>query len=126
MARRKTAHMGQLLHSEVWPDFFRGIELATTGTLATVCVLDAQGETRYTRSPARTLRAIHYDAERDVVELGVGGESNCGPALRYFISSPRRIIVEDASLESRVVIEDERGQLTAIALRCEEQVAQTA
>jgi hypothetical protein len=108
--------MGQLLHTEVWPGFFRGIELAGEDRLATVSVLDGEGQPHRVSSPARALRAIRYDADRDVLELGVGGRCSCGPELRYFITSPRRIIVDDSSSESRILIEDGRQALTAIAL----------
>ncbi len=67
-------------------------------------------------SKPRRLRAIRYDAHRDVVELSAGGDGDLAPAVRYFIRSPRRITVEEMPDGSRILIEDGAQGVTEIAI----------
>jgi hypothetical protein len=107
--------MAGFLHSEVWSEFFHQLERCCADSMATVD-FQARGGERQASRKRRRLRAIRYDGGRDVVELSAGGEGDLGPAVRYFIRSPRRITVEEASDGSRILIEDGSHGVTEIAI----------
>ena len=107
--------MAGFLHSEVWSEFFGQLERCCADSMATVD-FQARGGERQPSTKRRRLRAIRYDAGRDVVELSAGGEGDLGPAVRYFIRRPRRITVEEASGGSRILIEDGSQGVTEIAI----------
>jgi hypothetical protein len=102
----------------VWADYFRSIELHHRHVLVTVTPLPDRLDGEDHGAPVgRRLRSIRYDPERDIVELGVGGGAQRGPALRYFIAAPRLILVEPAGDTTEIVIEGAHGERTAIGLR---------
>jgi hypothetical protein len=110
-----------------WVGYLRSIALEPGRMLATVTLLpghgDHDGEGRHNgAAEARPLRSIRYDPANDVLELGVGGHAD-GPALRYFISAPRQIEVEESPEATGIVIQDATGGRTAIALRAVEGTA---
>jgi hypothetical protein len=106
------------LHADRWAEYFRGVPLDRGRVLAIVARDPHSGNLlRVARAATdSTLRAIRYDPDRDVVELGVGGAVGLGPALRYSISAPRRIVVEESPQATRILIEDAAGMRTTIAL----------
>ena len=107
--------MAPFLNSEVWSEFFRQLERSCADAMATV-EFNARGRERQPSSKPRRLRAIRYDAHRDVVELSAGGDGDLAPAVRYFIRSPRRITVEEIPDGSRILIEDGAQGVTEIAI----------
>ncbi len=104
------------LEADVWTNYFQALTRDGGEILATVTLLPEQDTTDASQA-GRRLRAISYDADRDVLELGVGGDTDDSPALRFFISAPRRITVEESRGEKGIVIEDAGGARTAIGLR---------
>jgi hypothetical protein len=115
-AGAKLAGMAGLLNAQVWSEFFGQLDRCCTDALATVQFQTRGEEERNPSKRQRRLRSIRYDGERDVVELSAGGGEDVGPAVRYFIRSPRRITVEEVSAGSRILIEDRAHGVTAIAL----------
>ncbi|HTY96192.1 MAG TPA: hypothetical protein VMB91_04075 [Solirubrobacteraceae bacterium] len=107
--------MAPFLNSEVWSEFFRQLERSCADAMATV-EFNARGRERQPASKPRRLRAIRYDARRDVVELSAGGDVDLAPAVRYFIRSPRRVTVEEIAAGSRILIEDGAQGVTEIAI----------
>jgi hypothetical protein len=107
--------MTGFLNTQVWSDFFGQLDRCCTDALATV-QFHLRGEERNPARRQRRLRSIRYDGDRDVVELSAGGVEDVGPAVRYFIRSPRRITVEEAPAGSRILIEDGARGVTAIAI----------
>ena len=107
-----------LIDSEVWGEFFGALDRCCTDALATVHFQLREQEGNPSRRQRR-LRSIHYDGERDAVELCAGGVDDRGPAVRYFIRSPRRISVEEVFGGSRIMIEDRAHGITAIAIEQE-------
>ncbi|HTQ67888.1 MAG TPA: hypothetical protein VMI13_04295 [Solirubrobacteraceae bacterium] len=107
--------MAGKLNSEVWSEFFHQLQRCCADALATV-QFHTPGEERRRAQRRRPLRAIRYDARRDVVELSAGGEGDLAPAIRYFIRSPRRITVEEVAEGSRILIEDGTQGVTEIAI----------
>ena len=114
-SRATLVGMSGSINAEVWGEFFGLLDRCCTDALATVQFQLREQE----RNPARTqrrLRSIRYDGERDAVELSAGGGEDRGPAVRYFIRSPRRITVEEIPGGSRILIEDRARGVTAIAI----------
>ncbi len=104
-----------LINAEVWGEFFGALDRCCTDALATV-QFQLREQERNPSKRQRRLRSIRYDGERDAIELCAGGGEDRGPAVRYFIRSPRRIAVEAVSGGSRILIEDRAHGVTAIAI----------
>jgi len=104
------------LEAGAWTDYFRDIGRDCGRLIATVTLLpdDRDG---HGAGAGRTLRTIRYDRDRDALELGVGGGAGLGPALRYFIAAPRRIVIAESRGVIGLVIEDSSGDRTAVELR---------
>lgn len=115
-AAAKLVGMAGLLNAQVWSEFFGQLDRCCTDALATVQFQIRGEEERNPSNRRRRLRSIHYDGDRDVVELSAGGGEDLGPAVRYFIRSPRRITVEEVPAGSRIAIEDRAHGVTAIAI----------
>jgi hypothetical protein len=106
------------LQSDKWADYFLAIRCECGPVLAMVSLQpDRSDSQRAGAVVERTLRAIRYDTRRDVLELSAGGAAGRGPALRYFICTPRQILVEEAPGTTGILIEDASGQRTEIGLR---------
>jgi hypothetical protein len=106
------------LRADAWADYFRAIRRECGPVLAIVSLApDRGGADQSGRSVERTLRAIRYDPGRDVLELSVGGVAGRGPALRYFISAPREILVKESPASTVILIEDAGRHRTAVGLR---------
>jgi hypothetical protein len=112
----KLVGMAGLLNAQVWSEFFGQLDRCCTDALATVQFQIRGEEERNASKRQRRLRSIRYDGDRDVVELSAGGKEDLGPAVRYFIRSPRRITVEEVPDGSRILIEDRAHGVTAIAI----------
>jgi hypothetical protein len=106
------------LQTDTWAGYFRAISLERGRLFATV-TLQPRGSTgrRGGVVAERALRSIRYEPSRDVLELGLGGGADSGPALRCFISTPRQIVVEESHDATAIVIDDARAQRTVIGLR---------
>ncbi len=106
------------LHADAWADYFSAVRRECAQVLASVTLrLDSSDRNGASTAVERALRSIRYDPNRDVLELSVGGFADRGPALRYFISVPRQVVVQESPEETVILIEDARGERTAIALR---------
>lgn len=100
-----------------WGRFFESIGAAEDPLLVSVSLLRGSAEDAPAQRPKeRPLRAIRYDSERDVLQLAVGGTVR-RPELRYFISGPRRILVEESVDQQMIVVEDSTQARTAISMR---------
>jgi len=106
------------LQADAWADYFSAVRRECGQVLASVTLrLDSIDRNGASAAVERALRSIRYDPNRDVLELSVGGFADRGPALRYFISVPRQVVVQETPEETVILIEDARGERTAIALR---------
>lgn len=106
------------LHADAWADYFRAVRRECERVFASVTLrLDSIDRNGASAAVERALRSIRYDPNRDVLELSVGGFADRGPALRYFISVPRQVVVHESPEQTLILIEDSRRERTAIALR---------
>lgn len=100
-----------------WGRFFESIGVRRDGPFVTVRLLGDHRNASWSDACAcdRPLRSIAYDAERDVLVVSAGG-TTARPALRYFISRPRRISVEESPQERRIVVDGSDRLRTAISV----------
>lgn len=108
----------QSLVPERWAGFFDRLVASGSSSLVAVGVVrERAAEQR--EGTKRTLRAIGYDADRDVLELASGAldETDAG-VLRYFIHQPLAIAVEDLAQRGElwIVVSDATGVCTRIRL----------
>jgi hypothetical protein len=106
------------LDSDAWMDYFESIAAHDGPLLASVRLLPSRGGPGSPETAPRTqaLRAMRYQRERDVLEVATGGTPT-HPALRYFISGPRRILIEESEAAREIVVEDSTRRRTAISVR---------
>jgi Family of unknown function (DUF5335) len=100
-----------------WRDYFDELSRTLATTRATV-EIDGPNLGAQIQSEGLLLSGISYDDRDDIVIVGV---SPGGPAesLEHFVSSPRRITVEESSdgiLPSTIEIQDAEGQQTLVRL----------
>ncbi len=82
---------------------------------AVLCTVHLTGESSRSQPGMwRALRAIDFDRERDVVVLSVGGGAPSQPALRFFVSAPRRITLAHEDASTAMIIVDGSGVETVI------------
>ena len=105
------------LESDAWMDYFESIGAHEGPLLASVRLLPSRGNpgTRGVIPRAQALRAMRYERERNVLEIATGGTPT-QPALRYFITGPRRILIEESEGAREIVVEDSTRMLTAISV----------
>jgi hypothetical protein len=109
---------GVSLQTGAWAEYFSAIARQRGRVLVTVTRQPrANGRTQASVVTERRLRAIRYDPDGDVLELSLGGVASRSPALRCFISTPRRIVVYHSQDGTSILIEDARGQGTVVVLR---------
>lgn len=120
------------LDVDAWTDYFQSLREPEEQLVATVRLLPRRRgaqrngvQDRDAALKAKTLRAIGYDRERDVLVVGVGGTPE-HPEVRYFISSPRRIVVEESDGGREIVVDDSRSTRTAISVRDASRAAHAA
>ncbi len=115
-ARLRCCEASPQLSAERWPEYFAQLARGEEGVLVTVEVLG--GRERIERAPQRPrdLRAIGYCPRRDVLELAVDGHEAGVPGLRYFISAPRQIHLEQADGRTEILVRDASGARTLIRL----------
>ena len=103
------------LSPESWRDYF--LSVAGRRLVATVQVLtrDFDSEDAEART-CQPLRAIGYDPFEDVLELTIGGQTARAPALRYFVSDPRRITVTESNGARAILVDDASGAQTFIGV----------
>lgn len=108
----------QELSADSWVHYFDGLAAGRDPRLVSVEVLpECPAELRYA-APWR-LRAIGYDAAKDVLEVAVGDRGADGAiVLRHFISDPRTITVEQGGSPwpTAILVEDADGVRTRILL----------
>jgi hypothetical protein len=107
-------------------DYFESIGAHDGPLLASVRLLPSRAnpETRGALPRAQALRAMRYERERDVLEIATGGTPT-NPALRYFITGPRRILIEESEGTREIVVEDSTRRRTAISVRTVARAAST-
>lgn len=99
-----------------WGDYLDTLSLSVAGAPATVQAAPA-GITRPALSAiGRPLRRIGYDRRRDLLELATGGAGTTGPALRCFVSAPRRILATDTRQARSILVIDASGARTLIRI----------
>jgi uncharacterized protein DUF5335 len=105
------------LEQESWSEYFDAIEVNGREVLVTVRLLTRQTDAPCEEMRARwPLRAIAYDSGVDMFELAIGGKLGARPALRYFVSAPRRITVMETMGVKAILIDDASGQQTFVHL----------
>ncbi len=103
-----------------WVDYFSSLQVNCERWLACVELGSptAKEERPDPRSPSRPfgrpLRTIGYDPHADELEIAVGGGVSQRPSLRYFVSSPRAITVEEFDHTRAVLVDDSNGDRTLI------------
>jgi hypothetical protein len=101
------------LGKEGWRAYLDSLVDGASARLAAVTLAQAGplGDCERLRRP---LQAIRYQAQADELEVvvGAGGHS----ALRYFISTPRSILIEELAGAKVLRVADATGQQTAIHL----------
>jgi hypothetical protein len=111
--RSQAARGAGALEAPRWAEYFSSI---ATGEryLASVGLLTGPAQS-FPRTAWRPLRAIVYDAEQDVLEVAVAnGTPNT--SLRFFITAPRKVGVEESGAGRAIVVEDASGERTLIRL----------
>jgi hypothetical protein len=102
------------LNPESWREYFHSI--GSNKVLATVQLLTEERGPEAEGPTCQPLRAIGYDPYQDMLELAVGGETAGGPAVRYFVSDPRRITVTESNGTRAILVDDASGAQTFIGL----------
>jgi hypothetical protein len=99
-------------------DYFESIGAHAGPLLASVRLLPSKGNpvAQGAIPRAQALRAMRYERERDMLEIATGGTPT-QPALRYFITRPRRILIEESEGAREIVVEDSHRRRTAISVR---------
>jgi hypothetical protein len=101
------------LEPHSWEDYFT--VLGSGRFLATVQRLNGGSHADGEMLTCQPLRAIAYDPGKDVIELAVGGKA-AHPALRYFVSEPRKITVTESNGARAILVDDAGGVQTFIGL----------
>ncbi len=114
------------LDSDAWVDYFASIGPHDGPLLASVRLLPGRRDRGARGAIARmdALRAMRYERERDVLQVATGGTPK-QPALRYFITAPRRIVIEESDGAREIVVEDSTRRRTAISVRTAARPAST-
>lgn len=110
------AHTAELSPS-AWTGYFTALACERAGAPTTVQVVAADGGRALFPLLGWSLRACHYDPDRDVLELAVGRAQADRSALRYFVSQPRRILTRDSQAEREILIVDADAVRTLVRLR---------
>lgn len=117
--RRAQSHRGvgtPELKAERWPDCFEEIARSSEGVLVSVEVLGGCGRLDRPLQRPRDLQAIGYCPGRDMLELAAGGSGTGLAGLRYFISAPRQIHLEQSDARADILVQDASGTRTLIRL----------
>jgi hypothetical protein len=106
---------GLKLPTSNWVEYFISIALSRDRWLATVELppLPLNGDDT---EPGRRLHAIGYDPNADELEIRVGGGPRRSSPLRYFISAPRAITIEQFRHGKAILVDDASGVRTLIRL----------
>jgi hypothetical protein len=103
------------LPSSNWVEYFISIALSRDRWLATV-ELPPQPLNADDTEPGRRLHAIGYDPSADELEIRVGGGPRRSSPLRYFISAPRAITIDQFQHGRAILVDDASGVRTLIRL----------
>jgi hypothetical protein len=101
------------LDQEHWREYLASLVTGGAPRLASVTLAQAGQNGRPDRLE-RPLQAIRYQAEADELEVVVGGARDA--ALRFYISTPRSIVVEELDGAKVLRVADARGMQTVIRL----------
>jgi hypothetical protein len=104
----------QLADADRWSRYFDSLTADTNRVIATVQPLGQ--EVSEVNGAQSLLRGITYDVEEDVLEVDLGGPDGGRPALRYFVFSPRAILVAQSHGATLVLVRDGARELTLIRL----------
>jgi hypothetical protein len=108
---RAAAVMSGGLEAARWSEYLESLSLSGDHHGATVVLPAANGSGD---EPARPLHAIRYDADRDEIELAVGIGIGPRAALRYFLSAPRSIHIDELDGAKVLRVQDVNGQVTVV------------
>jgi hypothetical protein len=97
-----------------WARFFDSIAQERDRFLA--AVTHAHNGTVPALELSRPLRGISYNGSTDEIEVTVGRGRNEGTVLRYFLSAPRLVQVEDHGSAKLIHVEDVSGLRAMIHL----------
>jgi hypothetical protein len=103
------------LCNEDWHEYFNSIALNRESLLATVALPVGRVNSR-PDDRRRQLHSIRYDSTADEIEVVVAYGALGEAALRYFVSGPRSIIVQEFDHTKVIVVDDASGAQTLIRL----------
>jgi Family of unknown function (DUF5335) len=101
------------LDGERWSEYFDSLSNGGDHLLAAI-EPPGSDDDRDGYEPQRPLHAIRYDANADEIELAVGIGIGPRAALRYFVSAPRSIVVEELDEVKVLRVVDASGLQTLI------------
>jgi hypothetical protein len=103
------------LDDDRWCEYFDSLFLEGDHLLAAVA-LPGEDHDGDAYEPRRPLHAIRYDPRSDEIEVAVGIGVGPRAALRYFVSAPRSIVVDELDDAKVLRIVDVSGMQTLIRL----------
>jgi hypothetical protein len=103
------------LNDEEWYEYFNSIARNCARVLATVA-LPPDGSNGWAVGVQRSLHGIRYDSDADLIEVAVGYAAPARVALRYFVSAPRSITVEEFDHTKLIFVDDASRECTVIRL----------
>jgi hypothetical protein len=98
-----------------WVEYFNSLAVGDGRWLATV-ELSPQPLNGQQSDSGRRLHAISYDTSVDELEIRVGGGPRRSSPVRYFVSSPHTITLEEFPHGRAILVDDARGVRTLIRL----------
>jgi Family of unknown function (DUF5335) len=103
------------LNDDDWYEYFNSIARNRDRTVATVA-LPPEARNARPLYRHRALHGIRYDSDADLIEVALGHNEPRRVALRYFVSAPRSIVVEESDHMKLIFVDDARGEQTLIWL----------
>jgi len=101
------------LDAQDWRGYFEAMAVDHEGLKACVTLVSERPQDGED-AVAWTLYAISYDQHADEIEIHVGHPAPRGPILRYFVSAPRAIHVQERAGGKVIAVHDMSGVRTLI------------
>jgi hypothetical protein len=101
------------LGTDDWHGYFEAIGADGARLVARVIVAPERADDE-DGAMGRPLHAIRYDADADEIEIHVGRPAPSGALLRYFVSAPRSIHVQERLRGKLIAVDDASGVRTLI------------
>ena len=110
------------LDNDSWCEYFDSLNGCAEGLKAAVALARAP------LFPARAERpngidvkgglfeAIRFDRDRDEIEVAICQNGTSGASIRYFVSAPRSVTVEESALTKLIAITDAEGVRTLVSV----------